>query len=58
MRPFKYTPAGTAAAATGKLAANPNARYLAGGTNLLDLMKEDVERPDELVDITRWPGRD
>jgi xanthine dehydrogenase YagS FAD-binding subunit len=32
--------------------ANPNARFLAGGTNILDLMKEDVERPDELVDIT------
>ena len=35
------------------LTANPNAKFLAGGTNILDLMKEDVERPDELVDITR-----
>jgi xanthine dehydrogenase YagS FAD-binding subunit len=35
------------------VAANPQARFLAGGTNLLDLMKEDVERPNELVDLTR-----
>ena len=53
MRPFKYTNAKDAAAASRLLAANPNAKFLAGGTNLLDLMKEDVERPDELIDITR-----
>ena len=35
------------------LAANQNAHFLAGGTNIIDLMKEDVARPDELVDITR-----
>jgi xanthine dehydrogenase YagS FAD-binding subunit len=34
-------------------AANPRAKFLAGGTNILDLMKEDVERPNELVDLTR-----
>jgi xanthine dehydrogenase YagS FAD-binding subunit len=33
--------------------ANPHAKFLAGGTNILDLMKEDVERPNELVDLTR-----
>jgi xanthine dehydrogenase YagS FAD-binding subunit len=33
--------------------ANPQARFLAGGTNLLDLMKEDVARPVALVDIKR-----
>src|SRR3712207_1994222 len=53
MRPFKYTrvtePNGAAAA----VAANPQAKFLAGGTNILDLMKEDVERPNELVDLTR-----
>jgi xanthine dehydrogenase YagS FAD-binding subunit len=53
MKPFKYTATNTVSAATQKLTANPNAKYLAGGTNILDLMKEDVERPDELVDITR-----
>src|ERR687895_44383 len=53
MRPFKYTRAHEVSAAVGAVAANPHARFLAGGTNLLDLMKEDVERPDELVDLTR-----
>ena len=31
------------------------AKFIAGGTNLIDLMKDDVERPDRLVDITRLP---
>jgi xanthine dehydrogenase YagS FAD-binding subunit len=53
MRPFRYTRADEVSAAVGAVAANPHARFLAGGTNLLDLMKEDVERPDELVDLTR-----
>jgi xanthine dehydrogenase YagS FAD-binding subunit len=53
MRPFKYTRASEASTAAGAVAANPQAKFLAGGTNLLDLMKEDVERPSELVDLTR-----
>lgn len=53
MRPFTYTQAKDLSSATKLLTGNPNAQFLAGGTNLLDLMKEDVERPDALVDITR-----
>jgi xanthine dehydrogenase YagS FAD-binding subunit len=53
MRPFKYARASDPNAAAGAVAANPQAKFLAGGTNLLDLMKEDVERPNELVDLTR-----
>ena len=53
MRPFKYTTTSTVSAATQKIIANPGAKYLAGGTNLLDLMKEDVEQPNELIDISR-----
>ena len=53
MRPFKYTRAGDPAAAARTVAANPRAKFLAGGTNILDLMKEDVERPNELVDLAR-----
>src|SRR6266702_6291141 len=37
-------------------AAEPGAAYLAAGTNLLDLMKGGITRPDRLVDITRLPG--
>lgn len=53
MRPFKYSRVADAGAAVKSVAANKDATFLAGGTNLLDLMKEDVSRPSELVDITR-----
>lgn len=53
MRPFKYSRAQDAGAAVQTVSANTNSKFLAGGTNILDLMKEDVERPDELVDVTR-----
>ncbi|MFO1149561.1 MAG: xanthine dehydrogenase family protein subunit M [Alsobacter sp.] len=39
-------------------AARPGAAYLAGGTNLVDLMKSGAARPDVVVDITRLPGLD
>jgi xanthine dehydrogenase YagS FAD-binding subunit len=39
-------------------ASQPGAAYLAAGTNLLDLMKGGIARPDRLVDITRLPGLD
>lgn len=51
MRPFKYTRSNDAENASRLLMANTKAKFLAGGTNLLDLMKEDIERPDELVDV-------
>ncbi|RZM28425.1 MAG: xanthine dehydrogenase family protein subunit M [Pedobacter sp.] len=53
MRPFKFTPAADSAAAISALVANPDAAFLGGGTNILDLMKEDVSRPTELVDVSR-----
>ncbi len=53
MRPFQYVRASDADAAARAVAANPQAKFLAGGTNILDLMKEDIERPTELVDLTR-----
>jgi xanthine dehydrogenase YagS FAD-binding subunit len=53
MRPFKYVRASDPVAAARAVAANPRAKFLAGGTNILDLMKEDVERPTELIDLTR-----
>lgn len=53
MRPFKYSRANEVTVAVQMLATNSKAKFLAGGTNILDLMKEDVERPEELVDISR-----
>ena len=56
MRPFDYTRAADPAGAVA-LAARPDAKYLAGGTNLVDLMKLGVETPDLLVDVIRLlPG--
>ncbi len=51
MKPFKYERAKDNVSATKAVAANASSRFLAGGTNLVDLMKEGVERPDVLVDI-------
>ncbi|MEO7658060.1 MAG: xanthine dehydrogenase family protein subunit M [Pyrinomonadaceae bacterium] len=51
MRPFKYTEVTDPANATRSVAANSQAKFLAGGTNLFDLMREYIERPNELVDI-------
>jgi xanthine dehydrogenase YagS FAD-binding subunit len=53
MKPFKYTNASDEAAAVRAVSANKEAKFLAGGTNLIDLMKEYVERPDELVDVSQ-----
>lgn len=53
MRPFKYSNASDSVTAIGIVSANPTAKYLGGGTNLVDLMKEDVMRPSELVNVTQ-----
>ncbi|HEV7804389.1 MAG TPA: xanthine dehydrogenase family protein subunit M, partial [Solirubrobacteraceae bacterium] len=52
MRPFAYERAQDADGAIAAVAA-PGARYLAGGTNLVDLMKLGVETPERLVDVSR-----
>lgn len=57
MKPFDYVrPASVAAAVAA--AAQPGAVFLAAGTNLLDLMKGGVSRPDRLVDVTHLDGLD
>lgn len=53
MRPFNYSRASDAGTAITLVSANPGAKFLGGGTNLVDLMKEDVMHPSKLVDITR-----
>jgi xanthine dehydrogenase YagS FAD-binding subunit len=53
VRPFTYRRAESVEQAID--AAKHGARYLAGGTNLLDLMKGDVESPEAIVDIRRLP---
>ena len=55
MKPFTYERAQDAQAAVKAVADNPGARFLAGGTNLLDLMKLEIETPTHLVDVGRLP---
>jgi xanthine dehydrogenase YagS FAD-binding subunit len=57
MKSFDYIRPATVAEAVAA-AAQPGAAYLAGGTNLLDLMKGSITRPDRLVDVTHLSGLD
>lgn len=52
---FDYQRPDDSRAALRFLSEHPAAKFLGGGTNLLDLMREEIERPDTLVDITRLP---
>ena len=53
---FSYSRAGNVAEAiSAKSKANGAGRFIAGGTNLVDLLKENVERPRTVIDITRLP---
>jgi xanthine dehydrogenase YagS FAD-binding subunit len=53
MKPFEYVRSNDAAAAVEAVAADREAKFLAGGTNLVDLMKVGVENPSRLVDVSR-----
>ncbi|MFF4734573.1 FAD binding domain-containing protein [Streptomyces sp. NPDC001262] len=55
MREFRYERATDMAGALALLGAEPDARPLGGGTNLVDLMKSGVERPALLVDLRELP---
>jgi xanthine dehydrogenase YagS FAD-binding subunit len=56
MTPFSYSkPADVAQAIN---LAGPASRFIAGGTNLLDLMKENIAHPEHLIDITGLPLKD
>jgi xanthine dehydrogenase YagS FAD-binding subunit len=55
VRPVAYARATDSAAAIALVGSDPHAQFIAGGTNVIDLMKDDVARPSTLVDITRLP---
>ncbi|GAA2252409.1 FAD-binding molybdopterin dehydrogenase [Streptomyces ruber] len=55
MKAFAYVRAGSVEEATEAYAAHPGAKYLGGGTNLVDLMKLGVEQPGALIDVGRLP---
>jgi xanthine dehydrogenase YagS FAD-binding subunit len=52
MRPFRYDKAPDAAAAVQLFTQGVQAKYLGGGTNLVDLMRENIESPGMVIDIT------
>jgi xanthine dehydrogenase YagS FAD-binding subunit len=54
MTPFAYVKPGDVEAAV-LAGAAPGAKFLGGGTNLVDLMREGIERPDTVVDVTGLP---
>ena len=51
MRAFSFERAATPAQAVAAAARSPGARFIAGGTNLLDLMKLEIETPQHLIDV-------
>jgi xanthine dehydrogenase YagS FAD-binding subunit len=51
MKPFTYERATSPAAAAAAAVARPDAKFIAGGTNLLDLMKLQIEAPSHLIDV-------
>jgi xanthine dehydrogenase YagS FAD-binding subunit len=51
MKPFTYERANSPAAAAAAAAQHPGAKFVAGGTNLLDLMKLEIETPTHLIDV-------
>jgi xanthine dehydrogenase YagS FAD-binding subunit len=55
MNNFEFSRAIDVTDAIRQITAEPGARFIAGGTNLIDLMKEGVARPSRLIDITHLP---
>jgi xanthine dehydrogenase YagS FAD-binding subunit len=53
MKPFTFERATTPSAAAATAARTPNAKFIAGGTNLLDLMKLQIETPTHIIDLTK-----
>ena len=52
---FDYVKARDVGDAIHQIGAHPNARFIAGGTNLIDLIKENIAHPTRLIDITGLP---
>ncbi len=56
MKNFAYARAENVDSAIGLFSRHENAKFLGGGTNLADLMRENIEQPDALIDVTRLPS--
>ena len=58
MNRFSYARPSDVAGAVREVASDPHARFIAGGTNLYDLMKLGIEQPSHLIDIAALEGAD
>ena len=58
MVPFRYERARDVADVVARASRDPSAEFLAGGTDLLQLLKDDVRRPSRIIDVTRLPDLD
>lgn len=55
MRSFTYERVTDPDAACAAMAAHPDSKFISGGTNLIDLMRLEIERPPHLIDVSRLP---
>src|SRR6202022_4758601 len=55
MKSFRYADAPDAQTAVAEVARSSDAKFLGGGTNLVDLMRLEVETPTILIDVSRLP---
>jgi xanthine dehydrogenase YagS FAD-binding subunit len=58
VRPFSYLQASDEGAAVATVAENPSASFVAGGTEMLNWMKDGIEEPGLLVDVNALPFKD
>lgn len=56
MKHFTYERARDSVSAIIQVAENPQAKFIGGGTNFMDMWKEGVETPESLIDIRKLPG--
>ena len=58
MFPFRYERGRDVASVVASAARDPSAEFLAGGTDMLQLLKDDIRHPSRLIDVTRLPDLD
>src|ERR1700677_3521073 len=58
MFPFDYERGRDVAGGVASAARDPSAEFLAGGTDMLQLLKDDIRRPGRLIDVSVLPGLD
>ena len=58
MKPFTFIQADNTDTAVAEISSHAGAKFIGGGTNLIDLMREKIEQPDVVVDITQLPLTD